>query len=141
MRIPLGVAAFLSLASAALGAAGQQEASPQQPQGEQPAPAASGQGQPAQQGQQQQPPIPAAADEVVGKPVVSSEGRDVGEVVGVLVTGQGQVAALVVKQSGTLGVGGKNLAIPWDRFSIVGDELTLGMTEQEVSQLPGYKEK
>ena len=136
MRIPLGVAAFLSLASAALGAAGQQEASPQQP-----TPAASGQGQPAQQGQQQQPPIPAAADEVVGKPVVSSEGRDVGEVVGVLVTGQGQVAALVVKQSGTLGVGGKNLAIPWDRFSIVGDQLTLGMTEQEVSQLPGYKEK
>ena len=124
MRIPLGVAAFLSLALVAVGAVGQQEASPQQPQGE-----------------QQQPPIPAAADEVVGKPVVSSEGRDVGEVVGVLVTGQGQVAALVLKQSGTLGVGGRNLAVPWDRFSIVGDQITLGMTEQEVSQLPGYKEK
>lgn len=92
------------------------------------------------QGQDQKPKslpdIPAGADRVVGKAVMGQKGQQVGEVSDVLVGKDGKVAGLIMEHGGTLGIGGSNVIVPWDQMSIQGDQLSLKMTDQEVSNLP-----
>ena len=155
MRTSLGVTAFALLALVTGTAASQQQPAQQehlQPQEQLPQDqlqqqereqAQEQQLQPQEQPQpqpQQQHPLPAAADQVVGKTVISREGKELGEVKDVLVTGEGKVEALVLSQGGIAGVGGRSVAVPWNKISIRGDQLTADMSEQEISQLPEYKE-
>lgn len=88
------------------------------------------------QAQKGMPNIPAGADRVVGKTVIGEKGQQVGEVSDVLVDKNGKVAGLVMQRGETLGVGGKSVIVPWGRFAMQGDQLSLKMTDQEVSQLP-----
>ena len=82
--------------------------------------------------------VTAEADQIIGKQLISSDGEEVGAISGALVTNDGRVAAVLIKQSGTIGMGGKTVIVAWDRISIQGDQLTVNMTSAEVSELTEY---
>ena len=90
-------------------------------------------------GAQQQAQIPAEADRIVGKKIMSSQGDEVGEVNDVLVTGEGHVEAVLVEQGGTMGMGGKQVALQWNQIQIQGDQLTVSMSPDQLEQLPEYQ--
>jgi sporulation protein YlmC with PRC-barrel domain len=88
---------------------------------------------------QQQAEMPADADAVVGKPLMSSGGDEVGDVSDVLVTGEGKVQALLVDSGGALGMGGRQVAVQWAQIQVQGDQLTVNMSQEQIEQLPEYK--
>jgi sporulation protein YlmC with PRC-barrel domain len=83
--------------------------------------------------------IPAEADSIIGKQLVSSDGEEAGEVQDVLITPDGQVNALVLGRGGALGLGGQQVAIQWSQVLIQGDQLTANMTADQIEQLPEYQ--
>ena len=135
MRTPLALAAFALLALNAGDAASewtaQQQDKPQQ-QGQQQ------QQVPPQQGQPQAA-LSAGSDHLVGKSVMSAQGKEIGTIKDVLVTPDGKVEALVVTAGGTAGMGGKQVAVTWDKVALKGDQVTVNMSDQEASKLPEYK--
>jgi sporulation protein YlmC with PRC-barrel domain len=75
--------------------------------------------------------------DLVGLDVLSASGEDVGEI-DRLVAGGGQLMA-IVGVGGFLGLGEHSVAIPLDRFEMVGDDLLLNtVTEEELESLPEY---
>lgn len=91
---------------------------------------------PKQNQQQGMPNLPAGADRIVGKAVIGKNGEQIGDISDVLVDKTGKVAGLVMNRGGTMGVGGSNVVVPWNKVQIQGDQLSAQMTEQEVMQLP-----
>lgn len=88
------------------------------------------QAQQQQQGQQAQ--LTAEADSIVGKKAMNAQGKEVGEVKDVLVGQDGRVQAMIVDHDG------KKRAVPWNQVSMQGDQVTVKMSEQQMSQLPEY---
>jgi sporulation protein YlmC with PRC-barrel domain len=82
--------------------------------------------------------IPAEADLIINTQLVSSDGEQLGEISNVLVTSDGQVEAILVSRGGALGLGGSDVAVPWDQIQIQGDQTVVNMTQDEVEQLPDY---
>jgi sporulation protein YlmC with PRC-barrel domain len=87
--------------------------------------------QPAQQ--QAQARISPDAHHVIDKKAVNAQGKDIGKIKDVLVGPDGKVQALVVDYKG------KNRAIPWDQVQLKGEEVSVTMADQELSQLPEYR--
>ena len=83
--------------------------------------------------------IPAEADTIVGRTVVSSDGEDAGEVTDILVTPDGRVAALVLQRGGALGLGGQQFAVTWDQLQIQGVQIMVNMTNDQIQNLPEYQ--
>lgn len=93
--------------------------------------------------QQQQPPqdqakpqampnLPADADAVIGKSAMSPEGKELGAVQDVLISQDGRVHAVIIDYDGA------QRAIPWDQTAMQGDQLSVKMNEEQMSQLPEY---
>jgi PRC-barrel domain len=80
---------------------------------------------------------------ILGKAVRSSADEDMGRIVDVLVTQQGQLRAVVIDFGGFLGVGSRKVAVDWNalHFSAAGkpDRLTLELTRDQVRLAPEYK--
>jgi sporulation protein YlmC with PRC-barrel domain len=95
------------------------------------------QGQPAQsqQGQQseQRAQLSSDAHHVIDKKAVNAQGKDIGKIKDVLIGQDGRVQALVVD------VKGKSRAVPWNDVSMKADQLTVNMSDQQLSQLPEYR--
>ncbi|MGE5476840.1 MAG: PRC-barrel domain-containing protein [Bacteroidales bacterium] len=95
------------------------------------------QGQPAQsqQGQQseQRAQLSSDAHHVIDKKAVNAQGKDIGKIKDVLIGQDGRVQALVVD------VKGKSRAVPWTDVSMKADQLTVNMSDQQLSQLPEYR--
>jgi sporulation protein YlmC with PRC-barrel domain len=83
--------------------------------------------------------IPAEADAIMGRQIVTSDGEEGGEVSDVLVTADGQIEALLVKRGGALGLGGTQVAVTWDQLQLQGDQIVVNMTRDEMEQLPEYQ--
>ena len=80
------------------------------------------------------------ADEVIGMDVVNAKGDEVGEVKD-LVLDDRQAAHAVVSVGGFLGIGAKDIAVPFDQLR-VGPESVILMSEtseSELKQMPEYK--
>jgi sporulation protein YlmC with PRC-barrel domain/ElaB/YqjD/DUF883 family membrane-anchored ribosome-binding protein len=86
----------------------------------------------------QQAEIPPDADRIVGKKLMAA-GKEAGEISDVLVTSDGKVAAVLVKAGGALGVGGKQVAIPWNEIKIQGDQVTVNLSADQIDAMPEYK--
>lgn len=82
--------------------------------------------------------IPAGAHSIIGKKVMGQDGKELGEINDVVVSEQGQIEALVIERGGGL-TGGKDVAVKWDSVQMQGDQISLQMNEQQLSELPEYK--
>jgi len=83
----------------------------------------------------------AKRDPLVGLAVISSEGSKLGNVRSVRTGPDGMATAILLKTGGFLGFGGRIVAIPANKFTRNGDSVHVGMTAEEVSQLPEAKEQ
>lgn len=122
MRTPVLAAALLAGAALAFPATAQQQDQPQQQQDQ----------QAQQQAPQQQAQLSAEADSVVGKKAMNAQGKDLGSIEDVLISQDGRAQAVVLDHDG------KKRAVPWNQISLQGDQVTVKMSEQQMSQLPEY---
>jgi sporulation protein YlmC with PRC-barrel domain len=83
--------------------------------------------------------IPAEADAIVGRQIVTSDGEEGGEVADVLITADGQVEALLIKRGGALGLGGTQVAVPWDEVQLQGDQIVVNATRDQLRDMPEYQ--
>jgi sporulation protein YlmC with PRC-barrel domain len=84
---------------------------------------------------------PAKTNPLIGLAVFSSDGSKLGSVQSVKTDPDGKVKAIHFKSGGFLGFGGKMVEIPEGKFTKTGDNIQLGMTSDEVSKLPEYKDQ
>jgi hypothetical protein len=84
-----------------------------------------------------------AADTLLGKPVRSAKGEDLGRVVDVIVDRSGVVRAAVIDFGGFLGVGTRKIAVDWRvlHFPKSGamDALIADLTKDQVRAAPAFK--
>lgn len=115
---------------------------PQKPEPS-PAPKAKPEVPPAQQGTSAVVMDLSAIDSVIGKPVKSEGGEDLGRIVDLLVTTSGQVRAAVLDFGGVLGVGTRKIAVDWKalEFANVAKDgvVRLALTRNQVRVAPEYK--
>lgn len=78
----------------------------------------------------------AGKDTLLGLEVLGSDGKKVGEVAAVKTEGDGKVVEIHVKTGGFLGLGGKTVAIPAEKFAKSGENIQLAMSSVEVGKLP-----
>jgi hypothetical protein len=80
---------------------------------------------------------------ILGKPVRSSAGEDMGRIVDVLVDRSARVRAAVIDFGGFLGVGNRQIAVAWTaiRFPAEGklEPLVLDFTRDQLRVAPTYK--
>lgn len=86
-----------------------------------------------QQQATQQAKVSPDAHAVMDKEIMSDQGKKLGKVKDVLIGQDGKVQALVVDHNR------KDRAVPWDQVSMQGEQMTVQMTDQQMSQLPEYK--
>lgn len=75
--------------------------------------------------------------------VYDSTGKTIGEVADVLISGQGNVEALIISVGGFLGIGDKDVAVPFNAVA-AGEKdgkwrLTMSTTKDVLKGAPGYK--
>ena len=84
-----------------------------------------------------------AVESVIGMPVKSSAGEDMGHLVDILVTPQGEVRAAVIDFGGVLGVGSRKVAVDWKTLKFAGEgkdsQAVLALTRNQVRVAPEYK--
>lgn len=86
----------------------------------------------------QMPDIPADADNLIGKQLVTSAGEEVGEVADVLVTADGRIDAILIRRGGVLGMGESHVSLKWDQIGIQGDQISTTLTADEIEAMPDY---
>ena len=82
------------------------------------------------------------ASDLVGKEIRNAKGQNVGEIDEIVVNPQTQEMLAVVSVGGFLGMGEKDIALPFDQLRMEQNELIL-MSEQsetELKQMPAYKD-
>ncbi|MGG5823571.1 PRC-barrel domain-containing protein [Falsiroseomonas sp. HW251] len=82
-----------------------------------------------------------SVQDMVGKNVVGSNGRDAGEVQNLLIDKAGRVRAAVIEWGGFLGIGDRQALVPIDRLQLSqggNDRARLNMTREELEALPRY---
>ena len=78
------------------------------------------------------------ASSIIGA-TVRSQGKDIGKVDSLLVDPKdGRVKTMVVQMGGTLGVGGKSIAMPWESVKLAqdGDKIVVSAEQQVLEQAP-----
>ena len=91
---------------------------------------------------QQVPPEQALA--ILGHKVADAEGKDIGRLVDVLVSEQGQPQAAVIDFGGFLGVGSRKIAVQWSVLHFAPADakhpITLELTQDQIKAAPEYKD-
>ncbi len=84
-----------------------------------------------------------AVESVIGMPLKSFMGEDMGHVVDILVTPRGDVRAAVIDFGGMLGVGSRKVAVDWTTLKFGGEgkdaQAVLALTRNQVRVAPEYK--
>ena len=86
------------------------------------------------------------AEGILGKPVRSKAGENIGRIVDVIVDRNGQTRAAVIDFGGFLGVGSRKIAIDWDALNFAADGdmrevVRLELTREQIKTAPEYKER
>jgi sporulation protein YlmC with PRC-barrel domain len=88
-------------------------------------------GQPAQAGGQASG-VQIQGSSLIGSEVRTSDGKDLGKVHDVMVDPQdGRIASVVISMGGTLGVGGKQMTVPWNAVQVGRDQQKVVVTLQQ----------
>lgn len=80
-------------------------------------------------------------DWITGTSVTSASGDNVGDIRDIIFDGNsGQVIAAIVGVGGFLGIGEKQIAVPWDQLTINFDaqEITTALTKEEAEAAPEF---
>jgi sporulation protein YlmC with PRC-barrel domain len=75
------------------------------------------------------------AKSLMGSTVRSQDGKDIGKVSNLMVDKDGKITSVVVTMGGKLGMGGQDVAVPWDSVQVGRDQQSLVVT-MDPSQLP-----
>lgn len=76
-------------------------------------------------------------DDLMGKSVFNENDEKIGDIEDVVVSSDGRSMYLLVGAGGFLGMGGKNVAVPFDRFERRDDRILLsGYTKEQLKALP-----
>ena len=59
-----------------------------------------------------------ASDSLHGTKVYDTDGKELGSISRLLIGTDGKVSSVVIKHGGTAGLGGKELAVPWDALKL-----------------------
>jgi sporulation protein YlmC with PRC-barrel domain len=80
------------------------------------------------------------AENLLGLDVVNAEGETIGEIDNVVIDADGQVRHVIVGVGGFLGLGEKNVALPWDQIvlSADGESVTVPYTKDQLAGLPSH---
>lgn len=83
-----------------------------------------------------------AIDEIVGRDVYNTQGEELGEVTNVLLDPTAQTPMVVIRSGGFLGLGGREVALPYDDMSIGGDQIVVNtpMTSDQLGEMPQVEE-
>jgi hypothetical protein len=86
------------------------------------------------------------AQGILGRPVRSKIGENLGHIIDVLVDHSGRARAVVIDFGGFLGIGNRKIAVEWDvlNFATEGDKrnvATLELTREQVKAAPEYKDR
>jgi len=86
------------------------------------------------------------ASELTGEPVQNAEGEDLAGIEDFVIGQDGTISHVIVSFGGFLGLGDKEVMLPWDQFEITTDPededdliARLNMTEEEIEALPEFK--
>jgi len=80
--------------------------------------------------------------EMMGKNVITEDGRTVGEVEDVLMRNRNRASHVVVGAGGFLGVGERNVALDVDRLRWSGDRnalVAMDMSRDQIASMPEYR--
>jgi sporulation protein YlmC with PRC-barrel domain len=81
-----------------------------------------------------------ASDSLVGTKVRDAQGKELGEISRLMIDAkQGKIAAAVIKQGGTLGMGAKEISVPWEGLTLQrgqNQELVVTMQQEYLEQAP-----
>jgi sporulation protein YlmC with PRC-barrel domain len=70
--------------------------------------------------------------QLLGMPVMAADGESIGKVGDVLLTHDGQAAGIIITMGGILGVGGRDVAIPWSKLVAYADDGELEVLAMDV---------
>ncbi len=79
-------------------------------------------------------------DNIMGKSVYNEKDEKIGDISDVVLSSDGQAAYFIVGAGGFLGVGARDVAIPYDKITQSKDKLVLpGYTKDQLKALPKVK--
>ena len=83
------------------------------------------------------------ADELIGKSVVNQNGEEVGDISDIVIDKQNQAVFAIIAVGGFLGIGEKEVAVPFEQLQPGEDEAVLmsSATENELKGMPAYEEQ
>lgn len=82
-----------------------------------------------------------SASEIIGAPVRSSDGNEIGQIEDLVLSADDRVVTAVVSVGGVLGIADKLVAVQYDDLRLWTDDKTLAipLTKAEVEVVPAYK--
>jgi sporulation protein YlmC with PRC-barrel domain len=88
----------------------------------------------------QQAGIAIASDSLLGTTVKDQQGKEVGKVSKLMIDpNEGKVTSVIISRGGTLGMGGKELSLPWDALRLQrgqDQQLVVTMQREMIEQAP-----
>lgn len=126
------------------GQSGQQQQPPPEQQQQQQQPPEQQQQQSGQQFLTTQGQNQVMTDQLVGNAVVNQQNEEIGSINQLIITQDGQIAAVVVGVGGFLGIGEKNVAVSWDQLQITQNPETqemvasVNMDRQQLEDAPEF---
>lgn len=77
-------------------------------------------------------------DDLEDMDVVGTNGEEIGEVEDVLASTDGSTMAIATEVGGFLGVGERDVVVPLNNAQVVGDDIVLDMTREEIEALEDW---
>lgn len=79
--------------------------------------------------------------EIIGRDVVNASGKDIGEIDDIVINDQDQAMYAVIGVGGFLGLGQKEIAIPFEQLRLGADNVILmsERSESDLKQMPAYR--
>jgi len=78
-----------------------------------------------------------AKDDIIGKSVFNENDEKIGDVSDVVIASDGRTMYLLIGAGGFLGMGARNVAVPFDRFERSEDRILLsGYSKEQLQNLP-----
>lgn len=75
----------------------------------------------------------------IGMKVQNQQGENLGQIEDMVLNSKGQVDFVIVSHGGTLGIGEKYTAVPYNAFSRKGDAMSLNISKEKMAEAPNFE--